>query len=49
LLFGLIAIVMIGTRKVDWYQKTADLAGGAEPPPPPPPYFSPGRTDAGRS
>ncbi len=49
LLFGLIAIVMIGTRKVDWYQKTADLAGGVEPPPPPPPYFSPGRTDAGRS
>jgi inner membrane protein len=46
LLFGLIAIVMIGTRKVDWYQKTADLAGGSGvEPPPPPPYFSPTRID----
>jgi len=42
LLFGLIAIVMIGTRKVDWYQKTADLAGTAgAAPPPPAPFFSP--------
>jgi inner membrane protein len=45
LLFGLIAIVMIGTRKVDWYQKTADLKGGGTEPPPPPPYFSPARMD----
>jgi inner membrane protein len=39
LLFGLIAIVMIVTRKVDWYQKTADQisAVGAAPPPPRPP------------
>ena len=44
-LFGLIAIVMIVTRKVDWYQKTAGLtsvAGGAAPPPPP--YISPTNT-----
>jgi inner membrane protein len=46
LLFGLIAIVMIATRKVDWYEKTADLTsavGGA--PPPPLPIYSAARTD----
>jgi len=36
LLFGLIAIVMIVTRKVDWYQKTADLTSTTSVPPPPP-------------
>lgn len=51
LLFGLIALVMIGTRKVDWYQKTADLAGPSEVAPPPPPpnpmsIYSATRTDA---
>jgi inner membrane protein len=39
LLFGLIAIAMIGTRHVDWYQKTADL-GAAKKPEPPPPFSS---------
>jgi inner membrane protein len=28
LLFGLVALVMIATRKVDWYQRTAALAAG---------------------
>jgi inner membrane protein len=52
LLFGLIAIVMIGTRKVDWYQKTADLAGGmagGPAPPPTAPYFSSSRVDGGHN
>lgn len=40
LLFGLIAIAMIGTRHVDWYQKTADLGAAKKPEPPPPPFSS---------
>jgi inner membrane protein len=35
LLFGLVALVMIGTRKVDWYQRTAALAAGGPAPSPP--------------
>ncbi len=35
LLFGLIAVAMIGTRRVDWYQRTADLSAKPEPPPHP--------------
>jgi len=35
LLFGLIAVAMIGTRRVDWYQRTADLSAKPEPPPQP--------------
>ncbi|MDQ2925157.1 MAG: cell envelope integrity protein CreD [Acidobacteriota bacterium] len=34
LLFGVIALVMIATRKIDWYQRTSDLP----PPTAPPPY-----------
>lgn len=40
LLFGLIAIAMIGTRHVDWYQRTADLGAAKKPEPPPPPFTS---------
>ncbi|MES2390057.1 MAG: cell envelope integrity protein CreD [Acidobacteriota bacterium] len=35
LLFGLIALVMILTRRVNWYDKAANLAQSSEPPPPP--------------
>lgn len=35
MLFALIAIAMIGTRKVDWYQRTAELGPSNAPPPPP--------------
>ncbi len=35
LLFGLTAVAMIGTRRVDWYQRTADLSAKPEPPPHP--------------
>lgn len=38
LLFGVIAIVMIFTRKVDWYQKTKDLGGTDTAPPTPRAY-----------
>jgi inner membrane protein len=34
LLFGVIAIVMIATRKIDWYQRTADLGQAKTPPVP---------------
>jgi inner membrane protein len=40
MLFGLIAIAMIGTRHVDWYQKTADLGSANRNPPPPPSPFT---------
>jgi len=40
MLFGLIAIAMIGTRKVDWYQRTADLDSAKKPGAPPPPFPS---------
>jgi inner membrane protein len=40
MLFGLIAIAMIGTRHVDWYQKTADLGSANKAVPPPPPFTS---------
>ncbi len=36
LLFGLIALVMIATRRVDWYQRTAELSRSDAPPPPSP-------------
>ena len=49
LLFGLIAIVMIATRKVDWYEKTADITGpiGVHVPARPS-YVSPDRTDGSK-
>jgi inner membrane protein len=43
LLFGLIAIAMIGTRKVDWYQRTGDLGASKKPEPPPTPFTSAAR------
>ena len=49
LLFGLIAIVMIATRKVDWYEKTADITVpiGVHVPARPS-YVSPDRTDGSK-
>jgi inner membrane protein involved in colicin E2 resistance len=35
LLFGLIAAVMILTRKVDWYASTSEIVGGKVDPAPP--------------
>jgi inner membrane protein len=50
LLFGLIAIVMIATRKVDWYARAAGLPGsGPSPQPMPPPPFGSSILDFGRT
>lgn len=42
MLFGLIAIAMIGTRHVDWYQRMSDMGSTKSTgTPPPPPFRSP--------